>query len=111
MLGLEPSMRYYLCQGMTDMRKGIDTLGEQVRKKMEMNPRNGDVFIFMSKNRRHIKILRYEHGGFILYWKRLDEGSRYLRPVFNSLHESYEIDWNNLVVLLEGTVRKELLVG
>ena len=32
MLGLNPSMRFYLCEGPVDMRKGIFTLAELVRK-------------------------------------------------------------------------------
>ena len=31
MLGLNPSMRFYLCEGPVDMRKGIFTLAELVR--------------------------------------------------------------------------------
>ena len=34
MLGLNPSMRFYLCEGPVDMRKGIFTLAELVRKIM-----------------------------------------------------------------------------
>jgi len=60
MLGLEPSMHYFFCEGKTDMRKGIDTLAEEVRKRLRMDPTSGYVFIFISKNRRHVKILRYE---------------------------------------------------
>ena len=32
MLGLNPSMRFYLCEGPVDMRKGIFTLAELVPK-------------------------------------------------------------------------------
>jgi len=110
MLGLEPSMHYFFCEGKTDMRKGIDTLAEEVRKRLRMDPTSGYVFIFISKNRRHVKILRYESNVFILYWKRLEGSERFLRPVYNSYEGGYEMDWNKLVILLEGTVRKELLI-
>ena len=41
MLGLNPSMRFYLCEGPVDMRKGIFTLAELVRKIMGKEPSQG----------------------------------------------------------------------
>ena len=100
MLGLNPSMRFYLCEGPVDMRKGIFTLAELVRKIMGKEPSAGDIFIFLSKDRRNIKILHHDTGGY-----------RFLLPVFCKASHRYEIGWEKLVVLLQGTVRKELLVG
>lgn len=81
MLGLNPSMRFYLCEGPVDMRKGIFTLAELVRKIMGKEPSTGDIFIFLSKDRRNIKILHHDTGGYVLYWKKLDK-DRFLLPVF-----------------------------
>jgi transposase len=103
-------MNFYLCEGWVDMRKGIATLSELVRRKMHTSPESGDVFIFLGKDRRNIKILRHETNGYVLYWKKLDK-ERFLLPVFSSENDRYEITWDKLVLLLEGTVRKELLVG
>ena len=80
MLGLNPSMRFYLCEGPVDMRKGIFTLAELVRKIMGKEPSTGDIFIFLSKDRRNIKILHHDTGGYVLYWKKLDK-DRFLLPV------------------------------
>lgn len=80
MLGLNPSMRFYLCEGPVDMRKGIFTLAELVRKIMGKEPSAGDIFIFLSKDRRNIKILHHDTGGYVLYWKKLDK-DRFLLPV------------------------------
>ena len=66
MLGLNPSMRFYLCEGPVDMRKGIFTLAELVRKIMGKEPSTGDIFIFLSKDRRNIKILHHDTGGYVL---------------------------------------------
>ena len=110
MLGLKSHMTFYLCQGTTDMRKGIATLAELIRKDLHKEPDNGDVFIFLSKNRRNIKILHHDTNGYVLYWKKLDR-DRFLLPVFSQENHRYEITWEKLVILLQGTVRKELLVG
>ena len=77
MLGLNPSMRFYLCEGPVDMRKGIFTLAELVRKIMGKEPSAGDIFIFLSKDRRNIKILHHDTGGYVLYWKKLDKDRLY----------------------------------
>ena len=64
-------MNFYLCHGSVDMRKGIVSLSELVRRKMNACPENGDVFIFLGKDRRNLKILRHESNGYVLYWKKL----------------------------------------
>ena len=110
MLGFKSHMNFYLCHGSVDMRKGIVSLSELVRRKMNACPENSDVFIFLGKDRRNLKILRHESNGYVLYWKKLDR-ERFLLPVFNTDTDRYEISWDKLVVLLRGTVRKELLVG
>ena len=65
-------MNFYLCHGSVDMRKGIVSLSELVRRTMNASPENGDVFIFLGKDRRNLKILRHESNGYVLYWKKLD---------------------------------------
>lgn len=59
-------MNFYLCEGAVDMRKGIVSLSELVRLKMNSSPETGDVFIFLSKERRNLKILRHETNGYVL---------------------------------------------
>jgi len=54
------SMSYYLCPGSIDMRKGIYSLYQIVKSEMKRNPLSGEVFIFLGKNRRCIKILHWE---------------------------------------------------
>jgi transposase len=40
-----------------------------------MNPLNGHLFVFFSKRRDRMKILAWDVDGFILYYKRLEQGS------------------------------------
>ncbi|WP_274972447.1 hypothetical protein [Bacteroides fluxus] len=42
MLGLKSHMNFYLCHGTVDMRKGIVSLSELVRRKMNVFPETGD---------------------------------------------------------------------
>ena len=52
MFCLNDTMRYYLCPGRTDMRKGISSLCGVVHEKMRSDVRNGDVFIFIGSSRK-----------------------------------------------------------
>lgn len=110
MFGLTGTLNYYLCDGFTDMRCSIDGLSKLVRTKMRQDPTNGDVFIFISKSRRLIKLLRYESDAYILYEKRLDR-HRFMRPVYDEQKRCYRMNWERFVLLLQGIVRKELLIA
>lgn len=38
-------------------------------------PMTGDVFVFFSKNRQSVKLLKWDNDGFLLYQKHLERGS------------------------------------
>ena len=87
MFCLNDTMRYFLCPGKTDMRKGINSLG--------------DVFIFVNRSRTTMKLLHAEDGGMVLYIKRLEEGTFRL-PSYDSESRSYPMEWRDLVLMVEG---------
>ena len=64
MFNLNDTMRYFLCPGRTDMRKGISSLCGVVHEKMKSEVKNGDVFIFIGSSRRLMKLLHAEDGGW-----------------------------------------------
>jgi transposase len=66
--------RYYLYREPTDMRKSFDGLCGLVSGRLGQSPMSGDVFIFINKPRNRIKLLRWEAGGFVLFYKRLESG-------------------------------------
>ena len=94
-------MRYFLCLGRTDMRKGINSLCEVVHERMGYDVRLGDVFIFVNGNRNTMKLLHAEDGGLVLYIKRLEEGTFRL-PVYDEKSRSYPMEWRDLVMMVEG---------
>ena len=89
MFCLNDTMRYYLCPGRTDMRKGISSLCGVVHEKMRSDVRNGDVFIFIGSSRKLMKLLHAEDGGMVMY--EYDENT-----------QSYQMEWRDLVVMVEG---------
>ena len=70
MFGLSDGMRYYVCQRYVRMNLGINGLYKLVSQEMDLPPLSGAVFIFFSKNRQQVKLLRWDTGGFTLYQKR-----------------------------------------
>ena len=67
------SNRVFLAMGSTDMRKSINGLSIMVEQVMEQNPFAGDLFVFCNRRRNMIKILYWDHNGFCLWHKRLEE--------------------------------------
>lgn len=108
MLGLSATFNYFLFNGTVDMRKGISGLADVVKEEMDENPVDGkNVYIFMSKNRKVVKLLHYERGFFVLYMKRPLQGC-FKRPVFDEKSQKYQISWSDMVVLTESIVIRNM---
>lgn len=54
------------------MRKSFDSLSDLVRIDLAMDPFQGDVFVFIGKDRTRAKVLIWEASGFWLCAKRLE---------------------------------------
>ncbi|WP_185956458.1 IS66 family insertion sequence element accessory protein TnpB [Changchengzhania lutea] len=57
------------------MRKSFDSLRGLVINDLDQNPDNGTVYIFINKVRNKVKLLHWQTGGFMLYYKRLESGT------------------------------------
>ena len=101
MFCLNDTMRYFLCLGNTDMRKGMHSLCGMVRDGMGYDVRFGDVFIFINRSRNTMKLLHAEDGGLVLYIKRLEAG-RFRIPAYDQSTKSCPMQWRDLVMMVEG---------
>ena len=84
-------MRYWLFTEPTDMRKSFHMLSGIVNNQMSFDLRNGDVFIFINKNRNRIKLLRKEPGGLVIYAMMLDYGRFHLPAFEEGMRQQNEI--------------------
>jgi len=104
-LSLSIHQRYYLFRGHADMRNGFDRLSGLVREHLQKDPLGGDVFVFINKRRNQIKLLCWDGDGFMLFYKRLEQGTFELPK-----GEQSDITVDILSCLLQGiklsTVRK-----
>jgi transposase len=101
MFSLTTSHRFLLYRGVTDFRKGFDGLSGLVRNELERNPASGEVYVFINRRRNRIKLLHWQQGGFVLYYKRLEKGTIAL-PELGTDARSYQLNWPDLVMMIEG---------
>ncbi|WP_416150097.1 IS66 family insertion sequence element accessory protein TnpB [Salipaludibacillus sp. HK11] len=66
--------RVYLAKGITDLRKSIDGLAAIVQEGFDLDPFSPSLFVFCNRKRDKLKILQWEHIGFWLHYRRLEEG-------------------------------------
>ena len=73
MFNLNEDNRIVLVQHPTDMRMGVKGMCGQVRK-VGLEPANGDLYVFVGMSRTTMKLLHWERGGYVMYYKRLEQG-------------------------------------
>jgi len=71
--------RIFLARDPMDMRRGMDRLSAWVQTTLQEDPYVGDVFVFLSKDRKRVKYLVWDVSGYWLAMKRLESG-RFPRP-------------------------------
>lgn len=81
------------------MRKSFNGLSGLVRGELGREPSSGEVFIFVNRRRTHIKLLHWQPGGYVLYYKRLERGT-FPDPRIEA-HQT-RIRWPDLVMMIEG---------
>lgn len=107
MLSLQDSSKYFLYRHPADMRKSFYSLASLVREQMQGDPLSGDIFIFLSRRRNQVKLLRWEKDGFAIYTKRLEEGT-YELPLGQD-GSSFLISHQELLLILQGISLKQVL--
>ena len=99
MLGGVGGVQVYLACGSTDMRKSINGLAVLVKEEFFLDPFSQCLFVFCNKGRNKVKILRWEHNGFWLHYRRLEKG-RFKWP--QSKADIMEVSHRELSWLLDG---------
>ena len=57
------------------------------------------MYVFLNRNRNLLKLLHWEHGGFVIYYKRLEKGT-FTPP--SRVPGSGTVRWPELVMMVEG---------
>jgi len=104
MFSLSSDHRYYLYQPACDMRRSFNGLCGLIRQELGCDPCDGSVYVFLNRRRTHMKLLHWESGGFVLYYKRLEQGCFQLPTTRNA---QGILQWSALVLMVEGIVVKK----
>jgi transposase len=114
MLGdISRAEQIYVACGYTDLRKSIDGLSMLVQQSFQMDPFSNALFLFCGRRCDRIKALYWEGDGFVLLYKRLEQGrfqwprteseARQITPrQFRWLTEGLSIDQPRAVQQVEG---------
>jgi transposase len=100
-LTLPPSVRIYLATEPVDLRRGHDGLAAIVQGQWRMDVFAGHLYVFLGRRRDRCKILFFDRGGLVLYYKRLEQG-RFRQPRVSADGKHVEVDATELAMLLGG---------
>lgn len=115
MFSLSSANSFLLYRKIADFRKGFDGLCGLVRNDLNREPATGEVFIFINRRGDRIKLLQWQTGGYVLYYKRLERGTIEI-PKGKKDELSCEVSWSDLVMMIEGislekVVRRARYIG
>jgi len=107
MFTLSDGHRFLLYSQPTDMRKSFDGLSGLIKNQLTIDPRSGDVFLFINKNRDKLKLLHWTGSGYTLYYKRLEKGTFEL-PSYHNGVGSIKLNYAKLVMIIDGLSIKNI---
>lgn len=80
MIGLPRGLDVFMYPEPCDMRRSFNTLSLLVEQSMQRRLLDGDLFLFVSKNRKRSKVLYFDGTGLCLFAKRLEAGHSFPAP-------------------------------
>ena len=106
MIGLSRGLSVFAFTEAVDMRKSFNTLGAIVAEQMKREVLTGDLFLFVSADRKRAKVLYFDGTGLCLFAKRLSTG-QFLAPWKMT---QKQISLSELALFIEGAaaVRQRL---
>ena len=100
MFSLNEDNRYIVCMQGVDLRKDLDGLCGLIRY-LSLSPANGDVYVFLNKSRTTMKLLHWERGGFVIYYKRMESGRISHKTFIKEGVGFRTVRWDKLVLFME----------
>lgn len=93
--------RVFVTPEPVDLRRGHDGLLALVRAQWGDAIFAGHLFVFIGRRVDRCKILFWDRGGLVLYYKRLERG-RFRAPRVSADGRAVELDMTGLAMLLDG---------
>jgi transposase len=99
-LSLPAAVRIWISTQPADLRKSFDGLAALVEQWLGSDPLSGHVFVFRNKAADRVKLLVWDGDGYVIYYKRLEEGT-FRFPVAGD-QAGVSIRAADLLMLLDG---------
>lgn len=100
-IAMTAQQRIFLATEPVDMRGGFDRLAGRVLS-AGLDLYGGDLFVFVSRRRKHLKVLTWDKTGLVVTYKRLGRG-RFTLPVPSGPARTVTLDTAQLVALISGS--------
>ena len=96
MLNLSQFAGIYFYGGVVDFRRSIDGLSSLVVDAIKQDLYGANLFLFLSRDKRKVKILYWDTTGFALWYKRLEKDrfpAERKRPDHTITLKREELEW------------------
>lgn len=110
MLSDNGNLEFYFLKDFHDMRCKYDRVLSVIRQQMNREPLRGEAFIMMSRNRRTVRIFRYDEVSCLLHEKRFNPGHQFMKVEHEEGRLVFRIDWREVVKILGTPVIKTLRI-
>ena len=90
----------YLCTSSIDFRKQLDGLLQFINAQFDEDILDHSLFVFVSKDKKKIKIIYYDGTGFWMFMKRIEKSK--FKVSFEEVIHTRNITSRQLKYLLEG---------
>lgn len=94
------STRIFVAAEPVDMRAGFDALAGRVLQ-AGLDLYGGHLFVFVSRRRKHLKVLAWDKNGLVILYKRIEKGV-FHRPHLREGARTVMIDAVELAMMLDG---------
>lgn len=102
MFGLDENTRFFMCSYPIRINKGIRGLSNLILAETNFSPSSGAAYVFFSKDRKQVKILKWDTDGFLLYQKCLVHGRFRVPTGKPDAKGCVEMDWETFFLIMRG---------
>lgn len=97
-----PQFRVWACAEPVSMRKSFDGLYAAAKQAIGRDPLEGDMFLFVARDRKQARVLHWDGSGLVIMAKRLEKG-RFNAPWEGDRAKPWCLSGSELALFLDGS--------
>lgn len=99
--------QFFIASQPVDFRMSIDGLSQFILREKNLYLQDGSIYVFFNARKDKIKCLFYDRNGFVVYYKRLDNGCTFkLQSMLNKVERITATDLDILLAGMEPESRQ-----